>query len=140
MTEQFLQNLRVEFDKVDEDTNSQDNYELINLLNQIHNSDPVYSADTESTFNSDDFAQSITDHSFDQELIDEHLQRVNTLASHKNNGLRRLFVDDSAALSDTTASFTSDTSIEWLGGLSLWQMTLIVVSILVLIGKFSKNG
>jgi hypothetical protein len=143
MNDELFKALLLKFneDESRENSNNNNYYDLVNLFNQVRNSKPIGSEGDE-LFNFE--ADGTTDFNFYQKLIDEQLQRSNTLAPAvgdpkrgSNLGLNKLFMSSSnpILIDSDTASFDSDTEIDYLGGLSLWHLTAILISILIFTGK-----
>lgn len=60
------------------------------------------------------------------------------------NGLSRLFLSadpndvaaSAAAYDDAAGEFTTDTKIDFLGGLTIWQLTAILIAVFMFLGEF----
>ena len=70
----------------------------------------------------------------EQRFMDDNLENP-FLIDKKKLGLRKLFLNSEPDTGSFEHEFNSDTRIEALGGLSLWQFTAILISVLMFIGN-----
>ena len=139
MNEEYMQKI---FQKLNEDENEgkENNYDLVNLFNRIQNSKQLNSYEDSANYESEAITQDKDMSSFDfnleQKLMDESLEKQLLIKENsRSSDLSRLFISSDPLNSPNSEDFNSDTKLNSLGGISLWQLTAIVFLILILIGK-----
>ena len=149
---EFIKNLMMNLNDDDsESENNNKNYDLINLFRQrtangnirptLNNYDYDYKLnDGESEnflVNENNYNIRNSDY-VEQRFMDENLEINPFLVDKKKygNGLKKLFVNSDAGTSDYINEFNTETKIDFLGGLTLWQFTAIIIAILIFIGNY----
>lgn len=129
--------------------NSNNNNDLVNILNKISsNSKPkqqqhtLYDSMDDTTnfvinnnmnYDTDLIYNKNSDY-LEQRFMDDNLENP-FLIDKKKQGLRKLFLNSESDTGSFENEFNSDTRIQALGGLSLWQFTAILISVLMFIGN-----
>ena len=134
---EFLKKLMLNLneDESENESNINKNYDLVHLFKQTpKNSNFNYDYDYKLDDVLDNELSSQNKENLEQRFMDEN-QEVNPfLVDRKKygNSLKKLFVNSES--SDTSfSSFSTETKIELLGGLTLWQFTAIIFAFLIFI-------
>ena len=145
---EFLKNLMLNLneDESDSDTNANNinkNYDLINLFKQSSNKKQNFNYDYEYKLDNEVDAFLVNENKltpqghvhFEQRLMDESLEQNPFLIDKKKygNSLKKLFINSETETSYN--DFNTETRIDLLGGLTLWQFTAIIFAALICIGK-----
>ena len=138
---EFLKKLMLNLndDDIDSETNSNSfnkNYDLINLFKHASNKKQNPNYDYEYKLDNDADVFLLNENKLSQRFMDESLETNPFLIDKKKYGtsLKKLFINSE---SETNYNdFNTETRIEILGGLTLWQFTAIIFAVLFFLGKF----